>query len=121
MMQKFNGEIPPEIAQQLQMNREKLINEEIVKITEAMVTEEAEAMQDQMMDPLVLLKQQELALKKEELELRAQQQGENQALKEGQFEYKQVFDSQKLQKDYDLANLRADVARNRQNAPNNQR
>jgi len=121
MMQKFNGEIPPEIAQQLQMNREKLINEEIVKITEAMVTEEAEAMQDQMMDPLVLLKQQELALKKEELELRAQQQGENQALKEGQFEYKQVFDSQKLQKDYDLANLRANVARNRQNAPNNQR
>ncbi len=121
MMQKFNGEIPPEIVQQLQMNREKLINEEIVKITEAMVTEEAEAMQDQMMDPLVLLKQQELALKKEELELRAQQQGENQALKEGQFEYKQVFDSQKLQKDYDLANLRADVARNRQNAPNNQR
>jgi hypothetical protein len=121
MMQKFNGEIPPEIVQQLQMNREKLINEEIVKITEAMVTEEAEAMQDNMMDPLVLLKQQELALKKEELELRAQQQGENQALKEGQFEYKQVFDSQKLQKDYDLANLRADVARNRQNAPNNQR
>ena len=121
MMQKFNGEIPPEIVQQLQMNREKLINEEIVKITEAMVTEEAEAMQDNMMDPLVLLKQQELALKKEELELRAQQQGENQALKEGQFEYKQVFDSQKLQKDYDLANLRANVARNRQNAPNNQR
>ena len=121
MMQKFNGEIPPEIVQQLQMNREKLINEEIVKITEAMVTEEVEAMQDNMMDPLVLLKQQELALKKEELELRAQQQGENQALKEGQFEYKQVFDSQKLQKDYDLANLRANVARNRQNAPNNQR
>ena len=29
MMQKFNGEIPPEIVQQLQMNREKLINDYI--------------------------------------------------------------------------------------------
>jgi len=30
------------------------------------------------------------------------------------------LDAQKLQKDYDLANLRADVARERSNATNNQ-
>jgi len=83
-----------------------------------MVVEEAEAMQSQSMDPLVLLKQQELALRQQELELRAQKDGENQALKENQFEYKQNFDTQKLQKDYDLANLRADVAIQRQNQPN---
>jgi hypothetical protein len=72
------------------------------------------------MDPLVLLKQQELALRQAEMEMDAQVKGENQALKENQFDYKQILDSQKLQKDYDLANLRADVARERNNATNNQ-
>tara|TARA_B100000900_G_scaffold414983_1_gene443296 strand:- start:37 stop:2481 length:2445 start_codon:yes stop_codon:yes gene_type:complete len=117
MQQQFGQEIPPEMLQQLEMKRESLINEQIIKITETMVTEEAEAMQSQSMDPLVLLKQQELALRQQELELRAQKDGENQALKENQFEYKQVFDTQKLKKDYDLANLRANVARERANAP----
>ncbi len=118
MQQQFGQEIPPKILQQLEMKRESLINEQIIKITETMVVEEAEAMQSQSMDPLVLLKQQELALRQQELELRAQKDGENQALKENQFEYKQNFDTQKLQKDYDLANLRADVAIQRQNQPN---
>ncbi len=118
IQQQFGQEIPPEILQQLEMKRESLINEQIIKITETMVVEEAEAMQNQSMDPLVLLKQQELALRQQELELRAQKDGENQALKENQFEYKQNFDTQKLQKDYDLANLRADVAIQRQNQQN---
>jgi hypothetical protein len=117
LQQEFGEQIPPEMIQELEMKKESAINEEIIKITEAMVTEEAEAMQDQSMDPLVLLKQQELALRKEELELRAQKDGENQALKEGQFDYKQQFDAQKLKKDYDLANLRADVTLQKTNTP----
>ena len=72
------------------------------------------------MDPLVLLKQQELALRQQDLELKAQTEGEKQGLKEQQFEYKQDFDSMKLQKDYDLAELRANVAQRRTNATNNQ-
>ena len=117
MQQQFGQEIPPEVLQQLEMKRESLVNEQIIKITETMVTEEAEALQNQSMDPLVLLKQQELALRQQELELRAQKDGENQALKEGQFDYKQVFDEKKLKKDYDLAQLRANVARERANTP----
>jgi len=117
MQQQFGQEIPPEVLQQLEMKRESLVNEQIIKITETMVTEEAEALQNQSMDPLVLLKQQELALRQQELELRAQKDGENQALKEGQFDYKQVFDEKKLKKDYDLAQLRANVARERTNTP----
>ena len=81
-----------------------------------MVTEEAESLQDQNMDPLVLLKQQELALRQQDLELKAQSEGEKQGLKEQQFEYKQDLDSMKLQKDYDLAELRARVAQARTNA-----
>jgi len=117
LRQEFGEQIPPEALQALQMQRAVKIDEEIVKITEQMVAEEAESMQDQNMDPLVLLKQQELALRQSEMEMNAQIKGENQALKENQFDYKQVLDSQKLQKDYDLANLRADVALQKTNTP----
>jgi hypothetical protein len=85
-------------------------------VDRALVAEEAEAMQEQNMDPLVLLKQQELALRQQDLELKAQQQGEQQGLRENQFEYKQDLDAMKLQKDYDLADLRARVALERANA-----
>jgi len=117
LRQEFGEQIPPEAIQSLQTQRATAIDEEIVKITEQMVAEEAEAMQDQNMDPLVLLKQQELALKQADMEMNAQVKGENQALKENQFDYKQVLDAQKLQKDYDLANLRADVSLQKTNTP----
>jgi len=113
---QFGDQVPPEQIQALQMQRGIKIDEEIAKITEQMVTEEAESMQDQNMDPLVLLKQQELALRQAEMEMDSQLKGEQQGLKENQFDYKQVLDAQKLQKDYDLANLRANVARERANA-----
>ena len=114
---QFGDQIPPEQIQALQMQRAIKIDEEITKITEQMVVEEAESMQDQNTDPLVLLKQQELALRQAQIEMDAQLKGEQQGLRENQFDYKQTLDAQKLQKDYDLANLRAQVARERTNAP----
>jgi hypothetical protein len=120
LRQQFGENVPPEAIQALQMQRQTAIDNEIVKITEQMVLEEQESMQDQNMDPLVMLKQQELALKQAEQETAAQFKNLNQNLKEAQFDYKQVFDSQKLQKDYDLAEMRANVARERTNAPNQQ-
>ena len=113
---QFGDQVPPEQIQALQMQRAIKIDEEIAKITEQMVLEEAESMQDQNMDPLVLLKQQELALRQAEMEMDSQLKGEQQGLRENQFDYKQTLDAQKLQKDYDLANLRANVARERANA-----
>ena len=113
---QFGDQIPPEQIQALQMQRAIKIDEEIAKITEQMVVEEAESMQDQNTDPLVLLKQQELALRQAQIEMDAQLKGEQQGLRENQFDYKQTLDAQKLQKDYDLANLRANVARERTNA-----
>jgi hypothetical protein len=113
---QFGDQVPPEQIQALQMQRAIKIDEEIAKITEQMVVEEAESMQDQNTDPLVLLKQQELALRQAQMEMDAQLKGEQQGLRENQFDYKQTLDAQKLQKDYDLANLRADVARERTNA-----
>jgi len=116
LRKQFGDQIPPQELQALQANRQMLIDEQIMKITETMVAEEAEAMQEQNVDPLVLLKQQELQLRQQDLELKAQQQGESQGLRENQFEYKQDLDAMKLQKDYDLADLRARVALERQNA-----
>jgi len=120
LRQQFGEQIPPEALQALQMQRATAIDNEIVKITEQMVVEEQESMQDQNMDPLVMLKQQELALRQAEAQTDAQFDAQNAALKEAQFDYKQSLDSQKLQKDYDLAQLRANVARERNNASNRQ-
>jgi len=118
LRQQYGDQVPPQALQALQMQRATAIDNEIVKITEQMVIEEQESMQDQNMDPLVMLKQQELALRQAEQETSAQFKSLNQDLKEAQFGYKQTFDSQKLQKDYDLAELRANVARERNNASN---
>ena len=82
-----------------------------------MVVEEAESMQDQNTDPLVLLKQQELALRQAQIEMDAQLKGEQQGLRENQFDYKQTLDAQKLQKDYDLANLRAQCSKRKNKCP----
>jgi len=112
----FGENVPPQEIQKLQMLKQQLVDEEIVKITEQMIAEEQEALQDQQVDPLVLLKQQELALRQAEMEMDAQLKGEQQGLKENQFDYKQILDAKKLQKDYDLADLRANVARERANA-----
>ena len=120
LRQQFGEQIPPEALQALQMQRATAIDNEIVKITEQMVVEEQESMQDQNMDPLVMLKQQELALRQAEAQMDAQFDAQNAALKEAQFGYKQTLDSQKLKKDYDLAELRANVARERNNASNRQ-
>ncbi len=114
---KFGEQIPPEEIQALQSQRQMLIDEQILKITETMIAEEADAISEQTMDPLVLLKQQELALRQQDLELKAQVQGEQQGLKEEQFDYKRDLDAMKLQKDYDLAELRANIARQRTITP----
>ena len=118
LRQQFGENVPPEMIQQLQAQRQSAIDNEIVKITEQMVSEEQEALQGQNMDPLVMLKQQELAMRQAEMETNAKLKNENQDLKENQFDYKKYFDSQKIQQNYDLAQLRADVARERTNAPN---
>ena len=121
LRQQYGEQVPQEALMELQMKRDQLINEQIQKITEQMVTEGNEAMQDQMMDPLVLLKQQELQLRQKEMEMNNALKTQNQSLKESQFDYKQELDDKKIQQTYDIANLRANVALERQNqAPRGQ-
>jgi thiol:disulfide interchange protein len=116
LRQQFGEQIPQEEVAQLQMKRDSLINEQILKITETMVNEGNEAMEDMQMDPLVLLKQQELQLRQAEMEMNNSLKTQNQGLKEDQFEYKQELDDKKIKQSYDIADLRADVALQRANA-----
>ncbi len=114
---QFGEQVPPEEVAKLQMQRDNLINQEIIKITETMVAEGNDAMEDMQVDPLVLLKQQELQLRQSEMEMNNALKTQNQDLKQDQFEYKQELDDKKIQQSYDIADLRANVARERANAP----
>jgi len=79
---QFGGQLPPELMQQFQMQNEKEIAVRIAELTNEMVAEEQEYLEGMTKDPLVTLKEQELGLRAEELELRAQKDGEKQALEE---------------------------------------
>ena len=114
---QFGEQVPPEEVAKLQMQRDNLINQEIIKITETMVAEGNDAMEDMQVDPLVLLKQQELQLRQSEMDMNNALKTQNQDLKQDQFEYKQELDDKKIQQGYDIADLRANVARERANAP----
>jgi hypothetical protein len=83
-----------------------------------MVKDGNDAMDNMQMDPLVLLKQQELQLRQSEMEMNNALKSQNQDLKEDQFEYKQELDDKKIKQSYDIADLRADVALQRQNQQN---
>ena len=68
--------------QQFQTQNEKEIAVRIAELTNEMVAEEQEYLEGMTKDPLVTLKEQELGLRAEELELRAQKDGEKQSLEE---------------------------------------
>ena len=72
---QFGGQLPPQLQQQFQIQNESQIAQRIRELTEEMVAEEQEYLEGMTQDPLV-------TLKKEELELRAQKDGEKQALEE---------------------------------------
>jgi len=71
--------------QQFQMQNEKEIAVRIAELTNEMVAEEQEYLEGMQQDPLVTLKKEELGLRAEELELRAQKDGEKQGLEEQKF------------------------------------
>ena len=79
---QFGGQLPPQLLQQFQTQNEREIAQRIRVLTEEMVAEEQEYLEGMTQDPLVTLKKEELGLRAEELELRAQKDGEKQALEE---------------------------------------
>ena len=110
IMQETGGQIPPEMQQQIESRTESAVAVKIAEIIEQMVAEEQEMFDETGSDPLVQLKQQEIDLKKNDLELKAMQQGEKQALDEKKLQQKDSVDRERMQSQEDIAQLKANVA-----------
>ena len=108
--QQYGGQLPQDIQAQLQMQMESAVAVKIAEIIEQMVAEEQEMFDQMGDDPLVQLKQQEIDIRKNEAELKAQQMGEKQALEEKKMTQKDNLDREKMQSQEDIAQLKANVA-----------
>ena len=103
LTEQYGGQIPPELQQQFEIETAKQVAVKIKELTETMVAEEQEYLEGMQKDPLVTLKQEELGLRAEELELRAHKDGEKQALEEEKVE----IDARQEQEKIDNANRHA--------------
>ena len=110
LMQQYGGQLPQEVQAQIEMQMESAVAIKIAEIIEQMVSEEQEMFDQMGDDPLVQLKQQEIDIKKNEAELKAQQMGEKQALEEKKMAQKEGLDREKMQSQEDIALLKANVA-----------
>ena len=110
LMQQYGGQLPQEVQAQIEMQMESAVAIKIAEIIEQMVAEEQEMFDQMGDDPLVQLKQQEIDIKKNEAELKAQQMGEKQALEEKKMSQKEGLDREKMQSQEDIAQLKANVA-----------
>ena len=125
--QQFGGQIPPELMQQFQEQNENEIAKIIVQITERLVGEEQEFLNQQQNDPLITLKQQELMLRAQELQQNRELNEKKLDLDveklnfEGEkLQQKDRIDKERIQSQEDQADLRAEVTlagqRGRRNA-----
>ena len=110
VMQENGGQIPPEVQKQLDLNTESAVAMKIAEIIEQMVAEEQEMFDGSQEDPLINLKQQEIDLRKNDLELKAEQMGQKQALDESRLSQKDSVDRERMQSQEDIAQLKANVA-----------
>jgi hypothetical protein len=110
IMQETGGQITPEQQQALEQRTESGVAIRIAEIIEQMVSEEQEMMDTASSDPLVDLKQQEINLRKDDLELKAVVAGEKQALDEKKLEQTDKLAKEKIESQEDIAQLRANVA-----------
>ena len=110
IMQQSGGQLTQEQQQELAQRTESGVSIKIAEITEQMVAEEQEMMDNIGNDPLVDLKQQEIDLRKDDLELKAQAMGEKQALDEKKLMQTDKLTREKIESQEDIAQLRANVA-----------
>jgi hypothetical protein len=110
IMQETGGQMTQEQQLQLEQRTESGVAIRIAEIIEQMVAEEQEMMDTSSSDPLVDLKQQEIDLRRDDLELKAQAMGEKQALDEKKLMQTDKLAKEKIESQEDIAQLRANVA-----------
>lgn len=114
---KFGGQVPPELQQQFQAQIEKQVAVKIAAMIDDMVAEEQQAVNfGEQQNPLVELKQRELDLEQQKLNLDAADDLAKQKLEQDRLSYKKSYDQQKIQQGYDIQNQRTAVQMERLNA-----
>jgi len=115
---KFGGQLPEELMKQFQPEIERRVAVKIAAMINEAVAEEQDAIgfTGQGEDPLVEIKQRELDLKQQEINLDAADDLAKQKLEEEKLSYKKSIDSQKLQNQRDIQDQRTAVQIARMNA-----
>jgi hypothetical protein len=115
---KFGGQIPPELQQQFNAEIEKQVAVKVAAKIDDAVAEEQEALGfgAQQQDPLVAIKQRELDLEQQKLNLDAADDLADKELEKERLSYKKSYDAQKIQQQYDIQDQRTAVQLARLNA-----
>jgi len=114
---KFGGQVPPELQAQFQSQIEKQVAIKIAAMIDDMVAEEQTAIPfGETQDPLVALKQQELDLDQQKINVDAADDLARHNLEEEKLSYKKNIDSARLSQQQTIQNQRTAVQRERINA-----
>ena len=114
---QYGGEIPPELQQQFQEAMEQQISEKIALMTEEMVTEEQEVLQEMGDDPLVALKQQEINIKAQDLQRKSAMDQGRLGMDQAKLEQTADIAQDRIDSQEDIAQLRANVNLSKQKTP----
>ena len=115
---KFGGQLPPELQAQFQEEMERQISLKATEFIEEMFIEEQQSMEGQGQDPLVGLKQQELQLKAQDIQRKAQNDQQKLDLEGAKLDQSAKIAQDKIDSNEDIAQLRANVNLDKQNAKN---
>ena len=113
-IQKFGGEVPPELQAQFQAQLEKQVAVKVAAMMNEMVAEEQQAIPfGQQQDPLIALKQQELDQEQQKINLDAADDLSKRTLEEEKLSYKKRSDAARLAQQQRIQNQRTAVQRER--------
>ena len=117
--QKFGGQLPPELQAQFQEEMERQISLKATEFIEEMFVEEQQSMAGQGEDPLIGLKQQELQIKAQDVQRKAQNDQQKLDLESAKLNQQAKLTQDKIDSNEDIAQLRANVNLEKQNADRN--
>ena len=117
--QRYNGQIPPEVQEELKKTLESQIAEMEAQITEEIVAEEQEYLEGAGEDPLVALKNRELDIKEQDAMRKAKYDEGRNVLDTAKLAQKAQIDEAKLNQNLNIAEMRIenqqDLAKMRKN------
>ena len=119
--QKFGGKLPPDLQAQFQEEMERQISLKATEFIEEMFIEEQQSMEGQGQDPLVGLKQQELQIKAQDVQRKAQNDAARIDIDMQKMQQTEDLTKEKIQSNEDIAQLRANVNLEKQNGQNTNR